>query len=398
MSDSAREVIVAGHICFDVIPKIADSQFFNRFVPGKLLNIGDAATSTGGPVSNTGIALQKLGIDTGFMGKVGDDFFGHAIIGRLTEYGADKTMTVVGGEGTSYTLALAPPGVDRVFLHNPGVNHTFGYDDVSFDLVAEAGLFHLGYPPLMRKMYSDGGKELVAIFRRAKEVGATTSLDMSLPDPASEAGEVDWRAVLTGVLPHVDLFLPSVEETLFMLDRDRFAARKAEAGDKDVLDIIPLEDVVALGDEAIALGAAVVFLKSGHLGGYVRSGGAEKFAAFGRARPADVADWTDRQLWEPSFHVAEVASATGSGDSAIAGFLAGFVRGQSLESALRYASAVGAHNVQALDAVSGIHSWQETTDAIVGWEKNGIPITADGWRFDAERALWVGPADSGAGA
>ena len=102
-------------------------------------------------------------------------------------------------------------------------------------------------------------------------------------------------------------------------------------------------------------------------------------------------------MWEPSYHVAEVASATGSGDSAIAGFLAAFVKGESVESALQYATAVGGQNVQALDAVSGIKSWRETTDAIADWPKNEIPIVAAGWRFDEQRTVWIGPADSVSG-
>jgi len=390
------DMVVAGHICFDVIPDLRDTgkDFLNRFVPGKLISIGDVTTSTGGPVSNTGIALQKLGIATAFMGKVGRDFFGQAVIDRLKQYGADRTMAIVDGEATSYTLVIAPPGIDRIFLHHPGVNHTFGCADVNFDLVASARHFHLGYPPLMRKMYAEGGRELSQIFRRAKEVGATTSLDMSLPDAAAEAGKVDWAAILAAVLPHVDLHLPSVEETLFMLDRRRFEACKAEAAGKDVLDFIRVEDVDALGRRVLELGAKVAVLKCGHRGMYLRTGDRKTFAGFGRARPADEADWSRRQLWEPSFHVPEIASATGSGDSAIAGFLAALLRGLSCESCLKYACAVGAFNVTAFDAVSGIRSWEETTRAIPGWKKNDIAIAVKGWKHDGVRRLWVGPDDS----
>ena len=55
------------------------------------------------------------------------------------------------------------------------------------------------------------------IFRRAKQHGLLTSLDMSLPDPKSEAGQVDWPAWLQRVLPHVDIFLPSLDETQLMM-------------------------------------------------------------------------------------------------------------------------------------------------------------------------------------
>ena len=50
------------------------------FAPGRLLQIGPATFSTGGPVSNTGLALHRLGIATRLMGKVGDDLLGQAAL------------------------------------------------------------------------------------------------------------------------------------------------------------------------------------------------------------------------------------------------------------------------------------------------------------------------------
>ena len=87
MSKEKFEVIVAGHICFDIIPKLfnpEDKDFFEAFKPGKLIVIGDNTTSTGGPVSNTGIGLLKLGTKTGFMGKVGNDFLKASNLQKLT--------------------------------------------------------------------------------------------------------------------------------------------------------------------------------------------------------------------------------------------------------------------------------------------------------------------------
>jgi len=395
MDKNACDIVVAGHICLDIIPDLHGCEgFLDRLIPGKLINIGRAIVSTGWPVSNTGLALQKLGIKTAFMGKIGRDLFGQAVLSLLAEYGADKTMTVVDGEDTSYTVVIAPPGIDRMYLHNPSVNNTFGHCDVSFDTVAAARQFHLGYPPLLRKMYADGGKELIETFRLAKQTGATTSLDMVVPDPTSEAGQVDWTKILAELLPYVDVFVPSVEETLFMIHRDRFLTRKAQAGGNDMLDVITVADTVELGQRLLDMGAKIVLLKAGRFGAYLRTAGEQHLAELGRARPGDVANWSDRQLWEPSFQVDKVASATGSGDSAIAGFLAAYLRGLPAEASIKYACAVGAHNVQAFDAVSGIRSWEETTDAIDGWAKNEISIEVDGWRHDEKGQVWVGPEDS----
>jgi len=395
MDENACDIVVAGHICLDIIPDLHGCEgFLDRLIPGKLINIGKAIVSTGGPVSNTGLALQKLGIKTAFMGKIGRDLFGEAVLSLLAEYGADKTMTVVDGEDTSYTIVIAPLGIDRMYLHNPSVNNTFGHCDVNFDIVAGTRHFHLGYPPLMQKLYADGGKELIETFRLAKQAGVTTSLDMVVPDPTSEAGQVDWSAVLAELLPYVDVFVPSVEETLFMIHRDRFLARKDQAGANDMLDVITVDDTVELGDRLLEMGAKIVLLKAGRFGVYLRTAGEDRLAGLGRARPNDAANWSDRQLWEPSFQVEKVASATGSGDSAIAGFLAAYLKGASAEQSIKYACAVGGHNVQAFDAVSGIRSWDQTTEAIVGWAKNDMAIEVAGWHHDDKGQFWVGPADS----
>ena len=75
------DAVVAGHICLDVIPdltNIAKDRFTQALGPGRLTEIGPVTFGTGGPVSNTGLALIKLGIETRLMGKVGDDTFGQS--------------------------------------------------------------------------------------------------------------------------------------------------------------------------------------------------------------------------------------------------------------------------------------------------------------------------------
>jgi len=79
MSNDIPKAVVAGHLCLDIIPGLSDLALESGtdfFVPGKVRLIGPATLSTGGPVSNTGLALVRLGIDTALMGKVGDDPLG----------------------------------------------------------------------------------------------------------------------------------------------------------------------------------------------------------------------------------------------------------------------------------------------------------------------------------
>ncbi len=386
------DVVVAGHICIDLIPKFSkgtESKIEKLFSPGKLINVEEAAISTGGPVSNTGLALHRLGLRVELMGKVGNDFFGKAILERLKEDIPGEGMRVVEGEVSSYTIALSPPGMDRMFLHNPGANDTFGFKDINFDLVSQAKLFHLGYPPLMRRLYEKEGAELAKIFKKVKELGTTTSLDVALPDPNSPSGKVSWETIFENTLPYVDIFLPSAEEALFMLEREQFFKIQ-----DNILGQLDGGDLTHLAGRMINYGVKVAGIKCGYRGLYLRTADEEKLSRMGYARPEDLDSWASRELWEPTYHVSEVVSATGSGDSAIAGFLAAYLRGETIELALKMGCAAGAQNVQVLDAVSGIRSWEETTRQLKeGWAKDKLEIKTSGWRFDDQDEVWKGPND-----
>ncbi len=138
--------------------------------------------------------------------------------------------------------------MDRIFLHDPGANDHFYAEDIRIDFVANSRLFHFGYPPLMRSMFENEGEELAEIFERAKETGVTTSLDLSLPDVSAASGQAPWSTILYKTLPNVDVFLPSIEEILFMLRRETYDQLRAEAGSVDILPLITpaiLQDISA---------------------------------------------------------------------------------------------------------------------------------------------------------
>ena len=349
-------IVVAGHLCLDIIPGFdPDAAGTPLFAPGKLIKVEPAVLATGGAVSNTGLALHRLGISTRLMGKIGADLFGNAVLDLVR--GLDPAlaagMIVDPAATTSYTIVVNPPGQDRMFLHCPGANDTFVAADVDMAAVQDAYIFHFGYPPIMRRMFLDDGAQLAALLADVRAAGVTTSVDMALPDPNSEAGRVDWRAVLTIILPLTDIFMPSLEETTFMLDRTRFEQLNAAHGWATV-DMPLLRN---LTDELLAMGAAVVGLKLGEQGLYVRTTvNRARLAACGRATPADVDAWCGREIHAPCFQV-PVVGTTGAGDCTIAGFLAGLVKGLALEDAATAAVAVGAFNVESADATSGIPAW-----------------------------------------
>ncbi|MBN1220611.1 MAG: carbohydrate kinase family protein [Anaerolineae bacterium] len=386
-----KSCVVAGHICLDIIPPlVGEGDFESTFLPGRLLETGPALMSTGGPVSNTGLALHKLGVNTRLMGKVGDDVFGQVILNLIS--GLDDRlvdgMSITPGEASSYTIILNPPQTDRIFLHCTGANDTFGADDVNYDLLHQVALFHFGYPPLMKGMYQNDGAELIEIFRRAKTTGVTTSLDMAMPDPNAPSGRVNWSTILKNTLPYVDLFVPSIDEIMLMLYPDLFREVSAQTR--------PITPSLASGiaDDLLGMGVRVVLLKAGHLGLYLRTADAAALAGMGRACPTNLERWTNRELWLSVFAV-KVVGTTGAGDATIAGFLAAFLRDLPPTEVATMAAAVGACNVEAADAVSGIRSWEETLARVqAGWPRREAAFADSNWYFDETRQLWLGPHDA----
>src|SRR5947209_12990365 len=103
-SDSMPEAVVAGHICLDVIPTLAGSAGSTAratwFLPGQTIEAGPVIFATGGAVSNTGLALHKLGISTQLMGKFGADLIGQAILQIVASHGPwlAEGMVIADGE------------------------------------------------------------------------------------------------------------------------------------------------------------------------------------------------------------------------------------------------------------------------------------------------------------
>ena len=374
--------VVAGHICLDIIPDIqGHPRFLDDIQPGHLLPIGAPTVASGGSVSNTGLALFKLGIQTRLMGKIGEDSFGKELCSLLSavDMSLVKGMRVLPDEDTSYTIILSPSDADRVFLHNTGANDTFGPEDIDFALLDDADMFHFGYPTAMARMFADDGAELAELLQRAKETGVTTSLDTSMFDRRGAAGNTNWEVLLQRALPFVDIFLPSLDEILLMLMLEKTAAGPDAAVSRE------------LALRLLDFGAGIVVLKQGEHGLYLRTRDAGDGRDLGRAFSDAGSTWRNRELWAPAFEV-PVVGTTGAGDCAVSGFLAAVLRHLGPEKALLMSAAVGACNVESADATSSVRSWPDTIARIEsGWRQH--ELTLPGWTYSETTRLWYGPLD-----
>ena len=373
-----KKVIVAGHACLDITPLFPQNQqaakLGNILSPGKLIQMEGVDIHAGGAVSNTGMAMKMLGADVCLMAKTGSDEFGKIISDIYAAQGADSGIIVQEGQNTSYSVVLALPGIDRIFLHDPGCNHTFSFEDLPKEKLLGTDLFHFGYPPLMKKMYEDTGSELVRMMKYMKAQGTATSLDLAFVDGESDAGRADWKEILSRVLPYVDFFVPSIEELCFMLDRDRYEAWKTKAGDEDISFSLDVQrDIRPLADKCMDLGTKVLLLKCGAPGLYYRTTEVKRLEGLETALGISAEDWSDREGFEASYQPERVLSGTGAGDTTIAAFLTAMLEGYPFEMCIHLAAAEGASCVEAYDALGGIRPLKELASRIEkGWKKQNF--------------------------
>jgi sugar/nucleoside kinase (ribokinase family) len=172
-----------------------------------------------------------------------------------------------------------------------------------------------------------------------------------------------------------------------MLHRDAYQVELDKSS--DLLEKITTSWLTDISNEILEMGAKIILLNLGYRGVYLRTSGINKLKQLGRAAPSNLSDWANQEVWSPCYEV-DVIGTTGSGDATIAGFLSGILRGFSPLEAVDAAVAVGACNVEASDALSGLLSWEETMNRIArGWKKHSVKIPSLGWTKNANHQVWV---------
>ena len=170
---------------------------------GRLLHAEPIDVTTGGIVSNSGIAMARLGMKIAAFSYVGKDDWAALIRRRLEGEGLDCSGLLTHPTGaTSTTAVLIDPSGERSFAHCVGAPKLM--DKALFlnhlDLFARSRMMLLGYYSLMPNLEGDLSEVLAAI----RKTGCQTALDT--------AGDGGAMQPLDRILPHVDVYVPSHNE------------------------------------------------------------------------------------------------------------------------------------------------------------------------------------------
>ncbi|MHB9024143.1 MAG: carbohydrate kinase family protein [Armatimonadota bacterium] len=281
----------------------------------------------GGATSNTGRALARLGMPVEYMTVIGADANGDILL-KLWEADGVDTRYVIRSHDAGTALSTVPVYADgkRGVYFCPGTNDTMGIDNIfgprgaNLSVLSERQAFHIGYPPLMRRLQ---GEQLADLLSLVHGSGVLVSLDTTpIPD------DTTLRGMLVPALGTCHLFTPNIEEASQITGRfSALAARAREATAQsgeamEIEDIITPEELTTVGEELLGLGVPIVVITLGANGAFLCTGDAETLRSAPLA-PADLAGWADQRLYIPSFQVDGPINTAGAGDAFIAGILTG---------------------------------------------------------------------------
>jgi sugar/nucleoside kinase (ribokinase family) len=255
----------------------------------------DMKLALGGSSSIFAFNLARLGAKVGFVGVVGDDFFGRFVSERLRSAGVDvRALRHLRNTGTGLTI-WCKKGSQRAGITYNGTIAMLRARDVTDHDLRRSRHLHVGAYFLLEKFHPGA----TALFKRAQQLGLTTSLDSNY-DPAET-----WDSRIRQVLEFTDIFFPNETEALRLVNTRNVGHAARE----------------------LAKLAHIVAVKRGPRGALACVGGT---------------------LYRIPAVKAHVVDTTGAGDSFDAGFLASYLKGGSLQAALHAGVAAGARAVRAV--------------------------------------------------
>ncbi len=137
----------------------------------------------GGAPCNVLAMLQKLGKQTAFIGKVGDDMFGRQLTEAVSSVGVDTRALLVDKEvHTTLAFVHTYPDGDRdfSFYRNPGADMMLTKDDVDEDLICSSRIFHFGTLSSTHEGVREATRYAIEV---AREAGDLISFDPNLRPP-----------------------------------------------------------------------------------------------------------------------------------------------------------------------------------------------------------------------
>lgn len=237
----------------------------------------------GGAPANVAAGVSKLGMNAGFIGKVGDDPFGVFLRNVLTDLSIDTQYLIADpvARTTLSFIAQKSDGVrDCMFYRNPGADMLLRPEELNASYFADAVFFHFGSISLGCEPSKSATLHAIAL---AKANGSLISYDPNLRLSLWPDMETARAEILAG-FPLADLVKISEEE---------------------YGDILGVETPEACAEAILKMGPRLVVVTLGSKGCYYSDG--------------------THTGYLPTFDEVLVVETTGAGDAFVAATLVGLV-------------------------------------------------------------------------
>jgi ribokinase len=226
----------------------------------------------GGSAANTVYCLAKMGFQSGIVGKIGQDDDADFLIREMKII---PFHHLARNHWTGKALIVLGPNRDRTLLLIPNANQTWNWDDIDLDFIGSFSIMHLTSLP---------GEGLKLQERLAGEMFGRMRISF---DP----GEVYVRQGLASLTP-----LLSRCEILFITETEL-----------QILTGLPLPESMSVIQST---GTKIIVIKKKGAGALLVQG---------------------TETWDLPAEIIQPKDTTGAGDVFAAGFLAGLIKGKSLQ-------------------------------------------------------------------
>lgn len=263
----------------------------NALTPGPLRHVVYFEKHAAGAEANVAVGLRRMGLQSGFIGRVGEDEFGKYLLSWLKSQDVDVSRVKVDNEAPTAVYFIQRsfpiPGQSRVFYYRKGsAGSRLSASDVDEDYIINAELFHItGITPALSSSCREATEKAVKL---VKEEGLTLSFDTNIR-PVLWAGRDEAKRVLLPLMKRADIVFTDPSDSSILI------------GSKDPGYVI---------EQLMSMGVKTVIFKLGAEGIVVRKG--------------------DEELRMSSFKT-YVEDPVGAGDALASGFLAGMIKGLTLK-------------------------------------------------------------------
>lgn len=293
---------------------------------GTLVDSPGFEKAMGGAPANVAVGLARLGVTSGYIGKVGDDPFGHFIANTLKENNVDIKPLNLSSEyktGLAFVSLDSRGNRDFLFYREKCADMNLEEGDIDRDFISQARAFHFGTIPLSQEPVRSATKFAL---NTAKESGLWISFDPNIRlNLWEDESQVQIEAM--NILPLCNIIKLSIEELEFLFPN------------------LSIEDAT---DKIIGMGPDLAVITLGADGCFFNNGSQKDYVDGFKVKAIDT---------------------TGAGDAFIAGMLKGLLdRGslklkrKGLHEIMTYANAVAAITTTSKGAVSGFPKLKEVYD------------------------------------